>query len=95
MIRFKPTQNRVLIEPLDGQLKFGNIHIPDSAKEKPTEGIIVSIGRGKIDKNGEITPMEVLIGDRVLYNMWGGTDIKINGKKYKMLNHNELLAKLE
>ena len=92
----KPLGDRVLVEPAEEkETKKGGIIIPDSAKEKPTEGIIVSVGTGKTDDNGKKIPFQVKKGDRVLVSKYGGTEIKLNGKEYKILNSDDILAVIE
>ena len=92
----KPLGDRVLVEPApDKETKKGGIIIPDSAKEKPTEGIIVALGTGKTDDNGKKVPFEVKKGDRVLVSKYGGTEIKLDGKEYKILSSDEILAVIE
>jgi len=86
----------VLVEPVEEkEVKKGGIIIPDTAKEKPTEGLIVALGTGKTDDNGKKVPFEVKKGDRVLISKYGGTEIKLNGKEYKILNSDDILAVVE
>ena len=73
----------------------GGIIIPDSAKEKPTEGIVRALGTGKTDDDGKKVPFEVKVGDRVLVSKYGGTEVKIDNKEYKLLNADDILAILE
>jgi len=95
-INVKPLGDRVLVEPVEEkEVKKGGIIIPDSAKEKPTEAIIVAIGTGKTDDNGKKVPFEVKKGDRVLISKYGGTEIKLDNKEYKILGSDDLLAVLE
>jgi chaperonin GroES len=95
-INVKPLGDRVLVEPVEEkETKKGGIIIPDSAKEKPTEAIIVAIGTGKTDDNGKKVPFEVKKGDRVLISKYGGTEIKLDNKEYKILGSDDLLAVLE
>ena len=95
-INLKPLGDRVLVEPLEEkEVKKGGIIIPDSAKEKPTEGVIRALGTGKTDDNGKKVPFEVRVGDRVLVSKYGGTEIKLDGKEYKILNSDDILAVIE
>ena len=95
-LNIKPLGDRVLVEPLEEkEVKKGGIIIPDSAKEKPTESIVVALGTGKLDDNGKKVAFEVKKGDRVLVSKYGGTEIKIDGKEYKILNAEDILAVLE
>ena len=92
----KPLADRVLIEPLDEkEEKIGSIYIPDTAKEKPNEGKVVSTGPGKIADDGKIVPMEVKAGQRVLYGKYSGTEIKESGKEYLIVRESDILAVIE
>src|SRR5436305_13224923 len=94
-INLKPLGDRVLVEPAEEkEVKKGGIIIPDSAKEKPTEGIIIALGTGKTDDNGKKVPFEVKKGDRVLVSKYGSTVIKLDGKAYKILDSDYILAVL-
>ena len=95
-INVKPLGDRVIIQPLDEkEVKKGGIIIPDTAKEKPQEGIIKVLGTGKTNDDGKKIPFEVKVGDRVLVSKYGGTEIKIDGKEYKILSSDDILAILE
>ena len=95
-MNLKPLGDRVLVEPVEEkEVKKGGIIIPDSAKEKPTEGLIVALGTGKTDEDGKKIPFEVKKGDRVLVSKYGGTEVKLNGKEYKILNSDDILAIIE
>ena len=95
-INLKPLGDRVLVEPAaEKEVKKGGIIIPDTAKEKPTEGIIVALGTGKTDDNGKKVPFEVKKGDRVLVSKYGGTEIKLDGKEYKILSSDDILGVIE
>ena len=91
--KIQPLGDRVLVEPAEEkEQKKGGIIIPDSAKEKPTESVVVSLGTGKTDENGNKVPFEVKKGDRVLVSKYGGTEVKIDDKEYKILNSDDFLA---
>ena len=95
-INVKPLGDRVLVEPVEEkEVKKGGIIIPDTAKEKPTEGLVVALGTGKTDDDGKKVPFEVKKGDRVLISKYGGTEIKLDGKEYKILNSDDILAVLD
>ena len=95
-INLKPLGDRVLVEPVEEkETKKGGIIIPDTAKEKPTEGIVRALGTGKLDDNGKKIPFEVKVGDRVLVSKYGGTEVKLDGKEYKLLNSDDILAIVE
>ncbi|KAB2654135.1 MAG: co-chaperone GroES [Verrucomicrobia bacterium] len=92
-LNVKPLGDRVLVEAAEEkEVKKGSIIIPDSAKEKPMESIVVALGTGKTDENGKKVPFEVKKGDRVLVSKYGGTEIKLDGKEYKILNAEDILA---
>ena len=92
-LKLKPLGDRVLVEPVEEkEVKKGGIIIPDSAKEKPTEGIVRALGTGKTDDDGKKIPFEVKVGDRVLVSKYGGTEIKLDGKEYKLLNSDDILG---
>ena len=95
-VNLKPLGDRVLVEPVEEkEVKKGGIIIPDTAKEKPTEGLVVALGTGKTDDNGKKVPSEVKKGDRVLISKYGGTEIKLDGKEFKILNSDDILAVVE
>ncbi|MFZ9490252.1 MAG: co-chaperone GroES, partial [Candidatus Fonsibacter ubiquis] len=79
-MNFRPLHDRVLVQPLDGEEKTaGGIIIPDTAKEKPSEGKVIAVGPGAKTEDGKILPMEVKVGDLVLFGKWSGTEVKIDG----------------
>jgi len=95
-MNLKPLGDRVLVEPVeDKEVKKGGIIIPDSAKEKPTEAIVVALGTCKTDDEGKKVPFEVKKGDRVLISKYGGTEVKIDNREYKILNSDDILAVVE
>jgi chaperonin GroES len=92
----KPLGDRVLVEPAEEkEVKKGGIIIPDTAKEKPTEGIVRALGTGKTDDSGKKTPCEGKVGARVLVSKYGGTEIKLDGREYKIFNSDDLIAVIE
>jgi chaperonin GroES len=96
-LNVRPLGDRILVEAIeekDNKSKSGII-IPDSAKEKPMESMVVALGTGKTDDNGKKIPFEVKKGNRVLVNKYGGTEIKLDGKEYKILNSDDILAVIE
>lgn len=95
-LKVKPLGDRVLVEPVEEkEVKKGGIIIPDTAKEKPTEGVVRALGTGKKDDDGKAIPFEVKVGDRVLISKYGGTEIKLDDKEYKLLNVDDILALLD
>src|ERR1051325_97126 len=92
----KPIGDRILVEAIEeNEPKKGEIIIRDTAKEKPMESRIVALGTGKTDDNGKKIPFEMKKGDRVLVTKYGGTEIKLEGKEFKILNAEDVLAVLE
>jgi chaperonin GroES len=95
-VKVKPLGDRVLVEAVEEkEVKKGGIIIPDTAKEKPMEAVIVALGTGKTDDDGKKVPFEVKVGDHVLTSKYGGTEIKLDGKEYKILNSDDILAVLD
>lgn len=93
MAKIKPLYDKVLVERLKAEDKTaGGIVLPDSAKEKPTEGRVVSTGAGRITDSGETVAPSVKVGNRVLFGSYSGTDIKSEGKEYLILDESEILA---
>jgi len=94
----RPVGDRILVEAVEereNKAKKGGIIIPDTAKEKPMESVVVAVGTGKTGDDGKKVPIEVKKGDRVLVNKYGGTEIKLDGKEYKILNSDDVLAVIE
>lgn len=93
MTKVRPLHDRVLVERTEAENKTaGGIIIPDSAKEKPVEGIILAVGHGTRDVNGKLIPLDVKVGDRILFAKWGGTEVKINGKEVIIMKESDILA---
>jgi chaperonin GroES len=92
---FKPLGNRIVIEPLEGddQMSSGGIFIPDTAKEKPQDGTIVAVGPGRLTDDGNRVPMEVAVGDVVVYSKYAGTEYKENGIEYLIVREDDILFK--
>jgi chaperonin GroES len=92
-MKIKPLGERVLVEPVkEEEAVKGGIIIPDSAKEKPTEGKVIAVGTGKIDKEGKKIAFNVKVGDIVLMPKYGGTEVKVNGKEYQIMREEDILA---
>ena len=90
---FRPLHDRVLVRRVEAEEKTaGGIIIPDSAKEKPAEGEIVSIGSGTRAENGTITPLDVKAGDRVLFGKWSGTEVKVDGEDLLIMKESDILG---
>ena len=92
-MKFRPLHDRVLIKVLDSEEKTsGGIIIPDTAKEKPQEGEVVAVGPGAINDGGKLTPMDVKVGDIVLFGKWSGTEVKIDGKEYSIMKESDIMG---
>ena len=92
-MKFRPLHDRVLIKVLDSEEKTaGVIIIPDTAKEKPQEGEVVAVGPGAKNEQGKVAPMDVKIGDIVLFGKWSGTEVKIDGKEYSIMKESDIMG---
>ncbi len=92
----RPLDDRVVVEPLEAADKTqGGIVLPDSAKEKPTKGKVISVGEGKLLDSGKRAELLVKKGDKVLYGKYSGTEITVGGKDYLILKENDILAKID
>lgn len=95
-MKVRPLYDRILIKRLDTEEKTkGGIIIPDTAKEKPQEGKVIALGKGKLLDDGSTKPLDVKVGDKVLFSKYGGTDINIDGEDYLILREEEILAIIE
>jgi chaperonin GroES len=93
--KIKPLEDRILVRPEEGEeTTASGIVIPDTAKEKPQEGTVLAVGPGKRSDSGDIIPMDVKEGDRVIYSKYGGTEIKIEGEELLILSARDVLAVL-
>ena len=96
-INVKPLGDRVLVQPLDEkEVKKGGIIIPDTAKEKPQEGKVVAVGKGKTnEKDGKLIPLEVKAGDKILFGKYSGSEIKLEGEEHLILREDDILGIIE
>lgn len=94
-VTFKPLGNRIVVEPMeeDAQMSAGGIYIPDTAKEKPQEGKVVAVGPGKLSDDGKRIPMELAVGDTVVYSKYGGTEFREGDTEYLVLREDDVLLK--
>jgi chaperonin GroES len=94
-MKFRPLHDRVVIERIDAEAKSaGGIIIPDTAKEKPQQGKVIAVGPGGRDENGKLIPIDVKVGDRILFGKWSGTEVKIDGIEYLIMNENDIMGVL-
>ena len=92
-MKFRPLHDRVLIKVLDSEEKTtGGIIIPDTAKEKPQEGEVISVGPGAKNDDGKLMSMDVKVGDIVLFGKWSGTEVKIDGKEYSIMKESDIMG---
>ncbi|MBN1135878.1 MAG: co-chaperone GroES [Anaerolineae bacterium] len=95
-LNLKPLADRVVVEPIEREeMTASGIYVPETAKEKPQEGKIVAAGPGRRDEDGKYIPMDVKVGDRVLYAKYAGTEVKLEDKKYLILKESDILAVLD
>jgi chaperonin GroES len=94
-INFSPLHDRILLQRVEeAETTRGGLIIPDTAKDKPQEGEVLAVGRGKIKDNGSVLPLDVKTGDRVLFGKYAGTEIVLDGEKYVIMREDELLGTL-
>ncbi len=95
-MKFTPLQDRVVVRRIEEEEKTaGGIIIPDTAKEKPSEGEVVSVGPGARDDSGKLVPMDVKAGDRVLFGKWSGTEVKIGGEELLIMKESDIMGIIE
>ena len=96
MKRFKPLQDRVLVKRLEEkEVKKGGIIIPDTAKEKPQEGEVVAVGPGKVTEDGKRQPMDVKVGDKILFGKYSGSEVKLGDEEYLIMREEDVLGILQ
>jgi chaperonin GroES len=90
---FRPLHDRVVVRRVDSEEKSaGGIIIPDSVKEKPSEGVIEAVGPGARDETGKIQPLDVKVGDRILFGKWSGTEVKLDGKDLLIMKETDIMG---
>lgn len=95
-MNFQPLHDRVAIELSTQEEKTaGGIIIPDSAKEKPAHGTVVAVGQGATNNNGDIIPLQVKVGDKVIFGKWAGNDINVEGKELKIMKESDIMGVLK
>ena len=95
-MKFRPLHDRVVVKRIEAEEKSaGGIIIPDTAKEKPQEGEVISVGKGKSNDEGKVFPLDVKAGDRVLFGKYSGTEIKIDGQEHLMMREEDILGVIE
>ena len=95
-MKIRPLYDRIVVKRVEEQETMkGGLYIPDSAKEKPQEGEVVAIGKGKRLEDGKLVPLDVQVGDRILFGKYSGSDIKLDGEEYMIMREDEVLGILE
>ena len=95
-LKIRPLHDRIIVRRLEEEQKTkGGIIIPDTAKEKPQEGQILAVGNGKILEDGKVLPLDVKVGDKVLFSKYSGTEIKIDGEEYLIMKEDDIQAIVE
>jgi chaperonin GroES len=95
-MKIRPLQDRVIVKRLEEETKTkGGIIIPDSAKEKPIEGKVIAVGKGKVAEDGNLIKLDVKVGDKVLFSKYGGTEVKIDGEEYLIMREDDILGVIE
>lgn len=94
-MQFRPLHDRVVVKRIEAEEKTaGGIIIPDSAKEKPQQGEVISVGPGGRDESGKLIPVDVQVGDRVLFGKWSGTEVKLDGVDYLIMKESDIMGVL-
>ncbi len=95
-MRFRPLHDRVLVRRVEAEEKTaGGIIIPDTAKEKPQEGEVIAVGAGTLNEKGELRPLDVRAGDRILFGKWSGTEVKLNNEELLIMKESDVMGILE
>jgi chaperonin GroES len=95
-MKFRPLHDRIVVTRIDAEGKTaGGIIIPDTAKEKPTEGKVIAVGPGGRDESGKLIPIDLKAGDRVLFGKWSGTEVKIDGVEYLIMKESDVMGVIE
>jgi chaperonin GroES len=95
-MKIRPLQDRVIVKRIEEEEKTkGGIIIPDSAKEKPQEGKVIAVGKGKLMEDGKVIPLDVKAGDRILFGKYSGTEVKIDGEEHLIMREEDILGIIE
>ncbi|HEY2919720.1 MAG TPA: co-chaperone GroES [Candidatus Binatia bacterium] len=95
-MKIRPLQDRVIVKRIEEEEKTkGGIIIPDTAKEKPQEGQVIAIGKGKVNDGGKITPLDVKVNDRILFGKYSGTEINVDGEEHLIMREEDILGVIE
>jgi chaperonin GroES len=95
-MKIRPLQDRVIVKRLEEEEKTkGGIIIPDTAKEKPQEGKVIAVGKGKVTEDGKLIPLDVKVGDKILFGKYSGTEIKVGGEEHLIMREEDILGVIE
>ena len=95
-MKIRPLQDRVIVRRIQEEEKTkGGIIIPDTAKEKPQEGKVIAVGKGKVGEDGKVTPLDVRAGDKILFGKYSGTEVKLEGEEYLIMREEDILGIIE
>ncbi len=95
-MKMRPLQDRVIVRRIEEEEKTkGGIIIPDTAKEKPQEGKVIAVGKGKVTEDGKVIPLDVKVGDRILFGKYSGTEVKIEGEEHLIMREEDILGIIE
>ena len=96
-MKIRPLQDRVIVKRMDDEVEKtkGGIIIPDTAKEKPQQGKIIAVGKGKVNDDGKLTPVDVRVGDTILFGKYSGSEVKLNGEEHLIMREEDILGVLE
>jgi chaperonin GroES len=95
-MKFRPLHDRIVVRRIEAEERTaGGIIIPDTAKEKPQQGEVIAVGPGARDENGKVNPLDVTVGDRVLFGKWSGTEVKIDGQDLLIMKESDIMGVLE
>ena len=96
-MKIRPLQDRVIVRRLEEQIEKtkGGIIIPDTAKEKPQQGKVIAVGKGKVNDDGKLTPVDVKVGDTILFGKYSGSEIKLNGEEHLIMREEDILGVVE
>jgi chaperonin GroES len=96
-MKIRPLQDRVIVKRLEEAVEKtkGGIIIPDTAKEKPQQGKVIAVGKGKVNDDGKVTPLDVKVGDRILFGKYSGSEIKIDGEEHLIMREEDILGVVE
>ncbi len=95
-MKIRPLQDRVIVKRVEEEEKTkGGIIIPDSAKEKPAEGKVIAVGKGKVGEDGKLQPLDVKVGDRILFSKYAGTEVKVDGEETLIMREDDILGVIE